>query len=139
MIALRRAHPMLAKEQFYTDAEISWFNPSLGLPDWGDPHARQLACLIHDGFDDALFLMFNVGVEAATFHIPAPPLDGGRWRLAVDTCNDTTHDVFAVEGGRSLESAQAYRVRPRSSVLLVGVASVSIHSANAEPHSAEGC
>jgi len=27
MIAFRRAHPILSKEQFYTDAEIHWFGP----------------------------------------------------------------------------------------------------------------
>ena len=32
MIAFRRAHPILSKEQFYTDAEIQWFGPQGGLP-----------------------------------------------------------------------------------------------------------
>ena len=30
MIAFRRAHPVLSKEQFYTDAEIQWFAPQGG-------------------------------------------------------------------------------------------------------------
>ncbi len=30
MIAFRRAHPILSKEQFYTDAEIHWFGPQGG-------------------------------------------------------------------------------------------------------------
>ena len=32
MIAFRRAHPVLSEEQFYTDAEIHWFNPKAGRP-----------------------------------------------------------------------------------------------------------
>jgi isoamylase len=36
MIAFRRAHPVLSKEQFYTDAEIQWFGPQGGLPNWTD-------------------------------------------------------------------------------------------------------
>ena len=139
MIALRRAHPILAKEQFYTDQEISWFKPSLGPPDWGDPHARQLACLIHNGLDDALFLMFNAGVEAAAFHIPTPPLDGGHWRVAVDTCHEVTQGISAAGSGRFFESARPYIMGPRSSALLVGVASVSIRSANEGPDLAGEC
>ena len=48
MIAFRRAHPVLSKEQFYTDAEIQWLNPAGGLPDWFDPKAKKLACLIQE-------------------------------------------------------------------------------------------
>ncbi len=32
MIAFRRAHPILSKEQFYTDAEIHWFGPQGDCP-----------------------------------------------------------------------------------------------------------
>ena len=44
MIAFRRAHPVLSKEQFYTDAEIRWFGPQGGLPNWADPK-RKTVCL----------------------------------------------------------------------------------------------
>ena len=42
MIAFRRAHPILSKEQFYTDAEIHWFGPHGGLPNWADPKINSL-------------------------------------------------------------------------------------------------
>jgi hypothetical protein len=42
-----RAHPILSKEQFYTDAEIHWFGPQGGLPNWADPKEKQFPCLIH--------------------------------------------------------------------------------------------
>ena len=48
MIAFRRAHPILSKEQFYTDAEIHWFSPHGDLPHWTDPKEKQFACLIHE-------------------------------------------------------------------------------------------
>ena len=48
MIAFRRAHPILSKEQFYTDAEIHWFGPRGGLPNWTDPKEKQFACLIYE-------------------------------------------------------------------------------------------
>ncbi len=34
MIAFRQAHPILSKEQFYTNAEIQWFSPQGGSPNW---------------------------------------------------------------------------------------------------------
>ncbi|MCR4299432.1 MAG: glycogen debranching protein GlgX, partial [Gallionella sp.] len=48
MLAFRSAHPVLSKEQFYTDAEINWFGPQGGLPDWASPKQKQFACLIHE-------------------------------------------------------------------------------------------
>jgi len=47
MIAFRRAHPILSKGQFYTDAEICWFNRQQGSPNWADLKCKKLACLIH--------------------------------------------------------------------------------------------
>ena len=44
MIAFRRAHPVLSKEQFYTDAEIHWFDPQGGLPNWDNPQGKTV-CL----------------------------------------------------------------------------------------------
>ena len=37
MIAFRRAHPILSKEKFYTDAEIHWFGPRQEPTNWFDP------------------------------------------------------------------------------------------------------
>ena len=45
MIAFRCAHPVLSKEQFYTDAEIQWLNPAGGLPDWFDPKEKYARLL----------------------------------------------------------------------------------------------
>jgi isoamylase len=127
VMALRRAHPILAKEQFYTEADISWFNPSLRPPEWGDPRARQLACLIHDGVGDALYLMFNAGPEAAAFQIPAPP-DGGRWRVAVDTYQETPQSSSVAGTGPLFDIKYPYRMGARSSALLVSATTAPPHS-----------
>jgi hypothetical protein len=94
MIAFRRAHPILSKEQFYTDAEIHWFGPHGGLPNWSDPNSKQFACLIHEDQRNSLYLMFNAWAEAADFGLP-PVLPGTRWYLAVDTSRETPQDLFA--------------------------------------------
>jgi glycogen operon protein len=115
VIALRRAHPILAREQFYTSEDITWFVPSRGAPLWNDPRAKAIACLVYDGAGEALFLMFNAGDEAATFHTPVAP-DTGRWRLAVDTSLDE-------QGGATpasfVDSLRPYTLEPHSSAVLV--------------------
>jgi isoamylase len=117
MIAFRRAHPILSKEQFYTDAEIHWFGPQGGLPNWADPKQKQFACLIHEDDQCALCLMFNAGTDAVDFGLP-PVLPGARWHLAVDTSREAPQDLFATGEEPLLENTQTYRLSSRSSAVL---------------------
>jgi isoamylase len=118
MIAFRRAHPILSKEQFYTDDEIQWFGPQGGLPNWTDQKEKQFACLIHEDEQHALYLMFNAGGDAVDFRLP-PLLSKAQWYLAVDTSREAPQDLF-VEGQEPLwEDPQTYRLGSRSSVILL--------------------
>jgi len=118
MIAFRRAHPILSKEQFYTDAEIHWFGPEGGLPNWADPKEKQFACLIHEDEQRALCLMFNAGTDAVVFSLPPVP-PGARWHLAVDTAHEAPQDLFAAGEEPLLEDPQTYHLSPRSSAILL--------------------
>ena len=118
MIAFRRAHPVLSKEQFYTDAGIQWFGPQGGSPDWADTNEKHFACLIHEDEQRALCLMFNAGADAVDFHLPSPP-PGAQWHLAVDTFGDTPLDLFAAGKEPLLKYPQTYLVKPRSSAILL--------------------
>jgi glycogen operon protein len=118
MIAFRSAHPILSKEQFYTDSEIQWFGPQGGLHNWADPKEKHVACLIHEDEQHALFLMFNAGTDAAVFDLPPVP-PKARWHLAVDTSREVPQDLFA-EGEEPLwEDPQIYHMSPRSSAILL--------------------
>jgi isoamylase len=119
MIAFRRAHPVLRQSAFYTPADLHWFNPGGGVPDWFDPEARALACVILGRGEPDLCLLFNAGVQPATFALPAPPSGRGSWRLAADTVRDSPQDLW--EDGRELvlEDPKFYRLAPRSSVILL--------------------
>jgi glycogen operon protein len=118
MIAFRRAHPILSKEQFYTDAEIHWFSPHGDLPHWTDPKEKQFACLIHEDEQSALCLMFNAGADAVDFGLP-PVLPGARWHLAVDTSRQAPQDLFAAGEEPLWEDPQTYHLSPRSSAILL--------------------
>jgi len=118
MIAFRRAHPVLSREQFYTDAEIQWFSSQRGSPNWADSKCKALACLIHEDGEDRLYLMFNAGTEETDFGLPALP-PGYRWRLAVDTSRSAPHDSAAPGEETPLDNATTYHVEARSSVILL--------------------
>jgi glycogen operon protein len=118
MIGFRRAHPILSKEQFYSDAEIHWFGPQGGLPDWADPKHKQFACLIHENEQHALYLMFNAGDDAIDFGLP-PLSSGARWHLAVDTSRESPQDLFAAGKEPLLDYPQTYLLGPRASAILL--------------------
>ncbi|HSC07564.1 MAG TPA: glycogen debranching protein GlgX [Steroidobacteraceae bacterium] len=118
MIALRRAHPMLSTEQFYTEAEIQWFSRRGDLPRWTDPKEKQLACLIHEGGQQALCLMFNASTEAVDFSLPLMP-EGTRWYLAADTSHEAPQDLFDAGNEPILDRSQRYHLDARSSAILL--------------------
>jgi len=118
MIAFRRDHPILSKEQFYTDAEISWFNPQGELPDWNDAKEKRFACLIREDDQSALYILFNTGADAHDFCLP-PVLSGIRWYLAVDTSGDAQHDLYSPGKEPLLENSKTYQMKPHSSVILI--------------------
>ena len=118
MIAFRSAHPVLSKEVFYTDAEIHWFGPAGGLPNWADPKEKQFACLIQENEQDALFLIFNAGTNATEFRLPPLP-NGGRWHRAVDTGCSAPQDLIAAEEEAPVDNSSAYPLVAHSSVILL--------------------
>ena len=62
--------------------------------------------------------MFNASAEAVDFYLPPRP-NGARWHLAVDTCRDAPHTVFAAGEELRVEHSQAYHLSARSSAILV--------------------
>jgi glycogen operon protein len=118
VLALRRAHPVLRREAFYTDAEIQWFNPGGNRPDWFDPRVKWLACLIRGQNGPDLYLMFNADNVRIAFVLPPPPRPG-PWCLAVDTAQESPRDFFIPGEEAAVANPRNYVVKSCSSVLLV--------------------
>ncbi len=118
LIAFRGDHPILRQETFYTEAEIQWFGPQGGLPNWFDPNVKQIGCLIHENEQRALSLMFNADTEAVNFKLP-PKQAGRQWLIAMDTARESPHDLFAAGEEPLLEDQHIYRLSPRSSAILI--------------------
>lgn len=118
MIAFRRAHPVLRREKFYTDADIEWLAPNGAAPDWAHQRQNSFACLILGQTEPDLFLLFNADSRSVDFSIPA--LRGGKvWRLAVDTSRTAPDDLFDSGKEPSLQGQIGFRLEPRSSAILL--------------------
>jgi isoamylase len=118
MIAFRRAHPVLRKESFYTDADIKWFAPSGASTGWADQRQKSFACLILGQTEPDLFLLFNADTRSVDFSIPALPA-GKIWRLAVDTSRTSPDDLCDPGKEPSLQGQIGFRLEPRSSAILL--------------------
>jgi glycogen operon protein len=118
MIAFRKAHPVLRRENFYTDADIKWFAPNSATPNWADPGQRTFACLIIGQTEPDLFLLFNAGTSPVDFFIPALPA-GRIWRLAADTSRAAPDDLPDPGTEPPVEGRNGFRLEPRSSAILL--------------------
>ena len=118
MIAFRRAHPVLRREDFYTDADIKWFAPSGAIPNWTDQRQKSFACLILGQREPDLFLMFNADTRPVDFSIPALPASK-IWRLAADTSRTAPDDLYEAGKELSMQGQISFRAEPRSSAILL--------------------
>jgi len=118
MIAFRRAHLVLRREKFYTDADIKWFAPNGATPDWADQRQRSFACLILGHTEPDLFTLFNADTRSVDFAIPVLPASK-IWRLAVDTSRTPPEDLFEAGKEPSMQGQVSFRIEPRSSAILL--------------------
>jgi glycogen operon protein len=126
MIAFRRAHPVLRRENFYTDEEIKWFAPNGATPHWADPWQKSFACLILGQAEPDLFLLFNADTTPVDFYLPASPPDK-IWRLAVDTSRTAPGDLFDPGNEPPVPGEIGFRVEPRSSAILLTYSGEATH------------
>ena len=119
MIALRKAHPVLSKEAFYRSQDILWFNPKGKPPDWWDPRAKQLGCLIYGEGEGDLCLLFNAGDAEVSFMLPPPPT--GRWHRVADTALLPPADICASGKAVPISPQDRYCVLGHSSVILLAL------------------
>ena len=123
LIALRRKHPVLSADAFYSDADILWFGPFGREPDWNGA-TRALGCLLRPpslaggGKHGAgLCLLFNATMSSVEFTLPGPPCSA--WRTAIDTGAIAPSDIFPMGEERELADQAIYRLGPLALAALV--------------------
>ena len=119
LIALRKAHPVLRAERFYTDAEIDWFGAEGGRPDW---HGRdnRLGCSIEDnlaGSIGGLCLLFNAALRPCRFALPQA--SGGAWEAVVNTAAEAPNDIADAGAEPLFHASRVVEAPARSTLILV--------------------
>jgi glycogen operon protein len=124
LVRFRKAHPALRRETFFEDERtgpppVVWHGPRRGKPDW-TPESRAVALhLLRSRVDEDIYVAANAHWEPRSFELPflGP---GRRWRLFVDTSRESPDDIAEPGSEAPLPPAPAYRLGPRSVVVLVG-------------------
>ena len=118
LIAARQAHPPLRHAGFYSDEDLEWLGPHGNPPRWDDPEARAVGCHIPEKDELAVVLLFNAGLDAVDFQLPALP-DQRVWRRKADTSRPSPDDIYPLQESRPLDQQGHYSVAPQSSVVLI--------------------
>ncbi len=116
MIALRKAHPSMARSRYWRE-DVQWFGtgPQADL----STDSRHLAYYLSgvSQQDDDIYVMINAHWEDTQFQIQKFQM--GRWKLAVDTACKSPADIC--EPGEELPvMSPLHVVRARSIVVLIG-------------------
>jgi glycogen operon protein len=125
LIALRRRHPSLTCNRFFTGGQVPgrsmpdivWHGTRLNEPLWHDPQARVLACTIAGQQDDEVDLHLILNMSEQTLDAPLPAIGQKRWHLALDTALDSPNDIKLPEEQAPLKIVH-YVVQPRSIVVM---------------------
>ncbi|TDQ46901.1 glycogen debranching protein GlgX [Actinorugispora endophytica] len=132
-VAFRHAHPVLRGAGHFrgTDyagtgyQDLSWHGVRAWEPDWS-PGSRFVASLRCGGHakggtvqDDFVYVAVNSHWEALDVELPRLP-EGARWRVFADTSLPAPRDAHAPGTEPEAADQAAYRVGPRSVVVLVG-------------------
>jgi len=131
LIALPRRYTILSRRKFLLGedldrdglADVTWYGPELGPPDWHDPELRTLALLLDGGEEKSelaeyrLYLVYNAAHEARACKLP--PFESQRWCRILDTSLPAGQDLLDPGSEVPVDPGDTYVVGPRSTVLLL--------------------
>jgi isoamylase len=131
VLAFRVRHPSLRRRGFFTGGKVvgnqsldlDWLDANGSEPDWEKGPSCLLALINgHWGEGDEhrdcdILIIANADTQAATVGIPDAP-NGGPWRLAIDTQNESPNDIYA-EGEAPLLGRPTFAIRDRSLAVLI--------------------
>ncbi len=127
MIALRRRHPSLIRNAFFTGkpilgrdiSDIVWHGVRLNEPAWHDGASQFLAFTIAglDANEPDLHAILNLA--DAPVNVPLPPIPGRAWFFVADTAEPATAAAFPPENEHR-SSLQTWQMQPRSVAIFEG-------------------
>ena len=114
LIELRKQHPALRADRFYTEQEIVWLGPAGAAPDWHGA-GNQVGCMVVSR-SERVVMLFNAATEACDFVLPSV---FGLCRTVIDTAAQPPNDAPDVTCATILGNERAVRLTPRSAQVLV--------------------
>ncbi len=92
LIQFRKDHPLLKRETFLEDKDITWHGITPDKPEWGNENHLVAFTLNSDQGPD-IYIAFNAGHILQTLTIP-PAGTGKNWFWVVNTYNTSPEDFF---------------------------------------------
>lgn len=119
MIKLRKSIPLLHRDNFLTEKDVTWHGQTPNQPEW-DNDNRFIAFTLNvpDKYAE-LYVAFNSGHLPIAITLPAPG-DGRHWEWVVNTHNETPNDFFA-EGERPIAQKMSFLIHSYSSIVLISM------------------
>lgn len=115
LIEFRKNHPLLKKETFLSDKDITWHGINPSAPDW-DNDNRFVAFTMNSDQGAELYIAFNAGHTGQT--ITFPPASAGKvWNWVVNTYNLSPNDFFDEEQGEAIQG-NSFRIHSYSAIML---------------------
>jgi isoamylase/glycogen operon protein len=116
LLHFRQGEPLLKKEAFLNDTDITWHGTTPGHPDWDNDNHLVAFTLNDSKKEPRLYIAFNAWHLPQTVILPTLK-KGNQWFWVVDTKNQSPND-FLEEGNRLPLEIPSYRLAPYSAIML---------------------
>ncbi|MBL8891193.1 MAG: glycogen debranching protein GlgX [Planctomycetaceae bacterium] len=132
LIAFRISQPTLRRESYLTGKsvapdqlpDVSWYGPLGTAVDWHQ--SQQMTCLLTkplkkldpQGLGRDVMILFNTGEIASEFQVPVVAKER-KWRLFLDTAEDSPKDIFPAFDGPFLNKRQRIVLPSKTTMVYV--------------------
>ncbi len=132
LIQFRKSQPTLRRESYLTGKslspdqlpDVSWYGPLGTAVDWHQ--SQQMTCLLTkplkkldpQGLGRDVMIMFNTGELASEFQVPVVARER-KWRLFLDTAEDSPKDIFPDSSGPLLNKRQRIVLPSKTTMVYV--------------------
>lgn len=120
MVQFRKNNPLLRRETFLTNNDISWHGAEPYHLDWSSP-MPFLAFTLNSPDGNHLYIAFNPQDRMVKIKLPPPPL-GKEWEWVVNTAKLSPEDFYE-EGKRPRFRAPSFDIEGHSAIMLQAVTS----------------
>ncbi|MFI5342978.1 MAG: hypothetical protein ACHQUC_02030, partial [Chlamydiales bacterium] len=102
LIHFRKNEPLLSRDQFLSDKDVSWHGLMPNQPDWEKDNGFVAFSLNSPDQGPQLYAAFNASHVPLTIHLPETN-KGQSWYWIVNTYNPSPQDFFDPEQQKKLE------------------------------------